>query len=273
VVSIPPERASQYAEDLHGIYSPELARILDVNLPVGTQARFNTFFDGLDLSGLDAGVPEWVQDLHAVMDTITAAYYHQRRIAEIERTVVDALSRAVQTIPRLPVRSNSTLRTMTISYEYHAFLFAYRRAFEYLSIGICRAYDVTPPRYIHQTAEELKSADQRNEPWVGPMAAQITAVARRFKRTLANRSPRNLTAHHRPAQAGSMRIWLDPGLEPRIGIEEGAEELPMRDVIAVPGESLGDTLDRQLQALVDAVFELLALLPRPAYLLRDLRLM
>jgi hypothetical protein len=64
-----------------------------------------------------------------------------------------------------------------------------------------------------------------------------------------------------------MWIWLDPGAAPCIGMEAGGEDLPMRDVPAVEGERLGDTLDRQLQGLVDEVFELLALLPQPAYLL------
>ncbi len=61
-----------------------------------------------------------------------------------------------------------------------------------------------------------------------------------------------------------MRVWLDPGAEPRIGLEEGGEQLPMKPVAGIDGESLASTLDHQLDALVSAVFELLDLLPRPA---------
>lgn len=272
VVSISPEDASQYANDLWDLYGPGLSPVLDVNLPPALHAGFKVFFDDLDLAGVTPGVPEWVMDVYAVQNAIIAAYYHQRRIADIETVVLDALSGAVASIPRLPVRSNTTLRTMTLSFEYQAFLFAYRRSFEYLSAGICGAFNVAAPKYIRDTAKMLATAESRYQPWVEPMAAQIVEVARRFQRTLAEDSPRNRTAHRRPVEAGNMRIWLDPGAEPRIGLEEGGEELPMKDVPIATGDSLAVILAHQLLALEGAVFELLALLPRPAHLLDVVRI-
>ncbi len=115
-VSISPEEASQYANDLWDMYGPGLSPVLDVNLPPALPERFKVFFDHLDLAGVTPGVPEWVMDLYAVQNALTAAYYHQRRIAAIETVVLDALSGAVAGISRLPVRSNTTLRTMTLSF-------------------------------------------------------------------------------------------------------------------------------------------------------------
>ncbi len=96
------------------------------------------------------------------------------------------------------------------------------------------------------------------------MRPKVAEVAKRFSRTLAEDSPRNTVAHHRPVEAGEMRMFLDPGLEPRIGLDEGGEELPMRDVPGEPGMRLAAVLDQQLTALASAAFGLLELLPRPA---------
>jgi hypothetical protein len=62
------------------------------------------------------------------------------------------------------------------------------------------------------------------------MRVKVAEVAKRFYRTLADDSPRNTVAHHRPVEAGDMRMFLDPELEPRIGLDGGGENLPMRDV-------------------------------------------
>jgi hypothetical protein len=264
MVSIPPERASSYAYDLHDLYSPELAPILDVNLPPATQARVEDWWNGLDLGGVPQ-VPEWVQDINWTMDAVMAGYYHQRRVAEIEEAVVDSLSRAVAAVPRLQVPSNSNLRTMTLSYEYHAYLFAYRRAFEYLAIGLCGAFGLGGPDHINETADKIRTADSKYQAWIEPMALKIEEVGQRLNRTLAKGSPRNHTAHHRPIPAGHMRIWLDPDAEPRIGLEQGGEDLPMRDVATLEGERLGTVLERQLRELTQAIFELLMLLPQPAH--------
>jgi hypothetical protein len=145
VVSIGPEEAEEYANGLWAVFSPKLAQIVDVNPPQDTHDRFETFFDDLDLAGLYP-IPAWVMSLYAVQNALTAAYYHQRRIADIESAVVKVLVEAIASMPRLQVKQNFTLRTMTLSYEYQSFLFDFRRSFEYLSLGIAGALrcDATP---------------------------------------------------------------------------------------------------------------------------------
>ncbi len=76
---------------------------------------------------------------------------------------------------------------------------------------------------------------------------------------------RNAVAHVAPVEAGNMRIFLEPGLEPHIELDGGGEELPLRGVGTPSGVRLGVALEGQLAALTDAIFELLNLLPDPAH--------
>lgn len=271
MVSIAPDEASEYANELWAAFSPKLAQIVDVNLPHDTHDRFKTFFDDLDLAGLYP-IPAWVMSLYAVQNALTAAYYHQRRIADIESAVIKVLAEAIASMPRLPFKLNSALRTMTLSYEYQSFLFDFRRSFEYLSLGVAGAFGVTPPRNSRDLPKVLKNVEPHYDAAATLMRPKVAEVAKRFSRTLAEDSPRNTVAHHRPVEAGDMRIFLDPGLEPRIGLDGGGEELPMRDVPSEPGVRLAAVLDQQLTALSSAVFGLLELLPRPAAGLEGKRL-
>lgn len=271
VVSIEPEEAEEYAKGLWAAFSPKLAQIVDVNLPQETHDRFKTFFDDLGLACLYP-VPTWVMSLYAVRNAITAAYYHQRRIADIESAVIKVLIEAIASMPRLPVKQNSALRTMTLSYEYQSFLFDFRRSFEYLSLGIAGAFGVTPPRNSRDLAKVLKNVEPHYDAAAKLMRPKVAEVAKQFSRTLAEDSPRNTVAHDRPVEAGDMRIFLDPGLEPRIGLDGGGEDLPMRDVPSELGVRLATVLDQQLTALANAVFGLLELLPCPAAGLEGKRL-
>jgi hypothetical protein len=168
--------------------------------------------------------------LYAVQNALTAAYYRQRRIADIESAIIKVLAEAIASMPRLPVKQSSTLRTMTLSYEYQSFLFDFRRSFEYLSLGITGAFGVTPPRNSRDLAKVLKNVEPHYDAAAKLMRVKVAEVAKRFYRTLADDSPRNTVAHHRPVEAGDMRMFLDPELEPRIGLDGGGENLPMRDV-------------------------------------------
>lgn len=271
MVSIEPEEAEEYAKGLWAAFSPKLAQIVDVNLPQDTHDRFETFFHDLDLAG-HYPIPAWVMSLYAVQNALTAAYYHQRRIDDIESTVIKVLIEAIASLPRLPVKLNFTPRTMTLTFEYQSFLFDFRRCFEYLSLGIAGAFGVTPPRNSRDLAEVLKNVEPHYDAAAKLMRLKVTEVAKRFSHTLAEDSPRNRVAHHQPVEAGNMRVFLDPGLEPRLGLDGGGEDLPMRDVPREPGERLATVLDQQLTALVNAVFELLELLPHPATGLEGKRL-
>lgn len=145
-----------------------------------------------------------------------------------------------------------------------SFLFDFRRSFEYLSLGIAGAFGVTPPPNSRDLAKVLKNVEPHYGAAAKLMRLKVAEVAKRFSRTLAEDSPRNMVAHHRPVEAGDMRVFLDSGLEPRIGLDGGGEDLPIRDVPSEPGARLATVLDHQLTALANAVFELLELLPRPA---------
>jgi hypothetical protein len=213
---------NSYPDELWARYSPELAALLDVNLPPALHDQFKAFFDGLQLYEVP-GVPDWVMDMYAVHDAMAGAHYHWRRIAELEARTVAALSKAVESLPRPPFQYGSTLRTMTLSYEYQAFLSTFRRTFEYLSRGIAGAFGLEPPYYSRDLADTLKAADPRYLAWVAPMRRQLAATAARFTAALAEDSPRNRTAHKRPVGAGDMRLWLEPGAEPRVGLEQGGE--------------------------------------------------
>jgi hypothetical protein len=270
VVSIGPEEAEEYANGLWAAFASALAPIVDVNLPQDTHDRFKTFFDDLGLAGLYP-IHAWVMGLYAVQNALTAAYYHQRRIADVESVVIKVLGEAITSMPRLPVKQNSTLRTMTLSYEYQSFLFDFRRSFEYLSLGIAGAFGVTPPRDSRDLAKVLKNVEPRYDAAAKLMRLKVAEVAKRFSRTLTEDSPRNTVAH-RPVESGDMRVFLDPGLEPRIGLDGGGEDLPLRDVPREPGARLATVLDQQLTALANAVLELFELLPRPSAGLEGKRL-
>jgi hypothetical protein len=271
VVSIEPEDAEEYAHGLWAAFSPKLAQIVDVNLPQDTHDRFKRFFDDLGLADLYP-IPAWVVSLCAVQNALTAAYYHQRRIAEIENAVIKVLVEVIASMPRLPVKQNSTLRTMTLSYEYQSFLFDFRRSFEYLSLSIAGAFGVTPPCNSRDLAKVLKNVEPHYDAAAKLMRLKVVEVGKRFSRTLAKDSPRNTVAHHRPVEAGDMRVFLDPGLEPRIGLDGGGQNLPMRNVPSEPQARLATVLDQQLTALANAIFELLALIPRSAVGLESHRL-
>jgi hypothetical protein len=189
---VSPEEASAYANQLWELYGPQLAPLVDVDQPPDVHDRFKAFFDGLDLAGVYP-IPEWVMDLYAVQNAITAGHYHQRRIAAIEDEVVRTITAAINKLPPI-VRSNTAVRTMTLSFEYQAFLFAFRRTFEYLAGGLLGAFGLPAPRYISETGRDLSNARTRYQPWVPAMQAQLGVVARRFANSLASQSP-----------------WRDPG--------------------------------------------------------------
>lgn len=258
---VSPEDASAYAQDLWAVYGPKLAPLVDVDLPPGLHDRFKVFFDGLDLSGVYP-IPEWVMDLYAVQNAIAAGYYHQRRIQAIEVEVVRTITQAIDQLPPV-AKSNTSVRTMTLSFEYQAFLFAFRRTFDYLAAGLLGAFGLPAPRNIADTARDLAKADLRYQASVPAMRAKLIEVHCRFENALAMQSPRNRTAHHRPIEAGNLRFWLERGMPVRIGLEEGGEDLPMRMAPGTSGESLAVTLERQLTSLGDSVFELLDLSPQP----------
>jgi hypothetical protein len=260
---VTPEQAAKYSHDLWAAYAPTLSPVVDVNLPRAIQDRFKVFFDGLALADIYP-IPDWVMRLYAVQDALTAVYYHQQRIAEIEAKVIQAGSDAIADVGVLPTRLNSHISTRTLSYEYQAFLFDYRRSFEYVSIGIAGAFDVTAPKHSRDLPSELQTAPPKYQPDVPAMVAKLAEVAKRFKKVLGKASPRNTTAHHEPVSAGEIRLWLEPGREPHIALENGGEELPMRDFGGGTGLRLAVILEDQLNALADAIFELLNLLPRPA---------
>jgi hypothetical protein len=262
VVSIGLEDVEEYANGLWAAFSPKLAQIVDVSLPQDTHDRFRSFFDDLGLADLYP-IPAWVMSLYAVQNSLTAAHYHQRRIADIESAVIKVLVEAIASMPRLPVKQNFTLRTMTLSYEYQSFLFDFRRSFEYLSLGIAGAFGVTPPGNSRDLPKILKNVEPHYDAAAKLMRLKVAEIAKRFSRTLAEDSPRNTVAHHRPVEAGDMRVFLGPGLEPRIGLDGGGEDLPMRNVPSEPQARLATVLDQRLTVLTNAIFELLALLPRP----------
>jgi hypothetical protein len=258
---ITPEEASAYSQALWELYGPKLAAVVDVDQPPDLHDRFKVFFDGLDLPGVPR-IPEWVMDLYAVQNAVTAGYYHQRNVQKIEDEVMRTITEAIEQLPPV-ARANAAVRTMTLSFEYQAFLFAFRRTFEYLASGLLGAFGLPAPGKISETATDLSNADARYQSWVPAMRAHVGVVARRFANALAYESPRNRTAHSRPVEAGNFRFWLEPGMPVRIGLEEGGEGLPMRMKADVHGEPLAVTLDRQLRSLSDSVFELFALLPHP----------
>ena len=262
VVSISSEGAAEYARALHAAYSPALSAVVDVQLPDATAARFEEFFNRFDLADRYP-LPGWVEDFYSVQDALTASHYRQRRLAEIEEAVIGVLQDAVMSVDRLPVMASSAIRTQALTYEYQAFLFDFRRTFEYLSLGIAGAFSVTPPRNSRDLAKTLLAVDTRYAEAASLIRPKIIEIGADFARTLAEDSPRNTLAHHAPVHAGDMRIFLDPGLEPRIGLDGGGESLPIRYVPSVPGTRLATVLQDQLAALTDAVFALLSALPTP----------
>jgi hypothetical protein len=189
VVSIGPGEAERYANGLWAAFSRKLAQIVDVNLPQDVHERFEKFFDDLDLASLYP-IPVWVTRLYAVQNSLTAAYYHQQRIADIESVVIEVLVQAVASMSCLPVKQNSTVRAMTLSYEYQAFLFDFRRTFEYLSLGIAGAFGVTPLPHSRDLAKVLKNVEPHYEAAAKLMRLKVAEVAKRFSRTLAEDSPR-----------------------------------------------------------------------------------
>ncbi len=192
-------------------------------------------------------------DFYVVENAITAGYYHQRNIARIESQAADILDASV-TAQHPIVRSNTGVRMMTLSFEYQAYLFAFRRTFEYLAAGILAAFGLPAPRHIRDTARDLAGGAPKYVQWVNPMQSEVVKVARQFKDVLAEHSPRNRTAHKRPVEARAFLLGLEPGKQPRIGLEGGGEDLPMRSTDDIAGEKLSVVLERQLVALTDSVF-------------------
>ena len=164
--------------------------------------------------------------LYAVQNALTAAYCRQRRIADIESAIIKVLAEAIASMPRLPVKQSSTLRTMTLSYEYQSFLFDFRRSFEYLSLGITGAFGVTPPRNSRDLAKVLKNVEPHYDAAAKLMRVKVAEVAKRFYRTLADDSPRNTVAHHRPSKPETCGCFSTPNWSRASGSTEAAKTCP-----------------------------------------------
>jgi hypothetical protein len=249
--------------ELHLRFAAPLEGLLAVHLPDEIDRRFRAFHDTLNAGEpLSPAAKRTFDGAHHVREGLTAGVYHLRKVERIEREVMDTLAAAVGTEPWDGQSATMGLGARTLTFEYHAFVFALRATFDYLSkalIGYFRGRDCNSFRRLPNA---LNGAQP--EAVASRLQARVDQALSDFEDVLGRddeRSTRDRIAHVQPLDAGQINVSWVPGRPPAIELVGGAEGLePFRRELGNEPR-LTEILDERLTRFEPLVFELLGELP------------
>lgn len=163
-------------------------------------------------AGWGTDSPNWKwQKIHhesvlgSTRSAAAAVFYHCENLAGMEREVLSF--RDIELL--IPLIGRSAIgggNTQKLDFEYHAFIFAYRRTLDYLSRGIAALVKEDCKSY-NKLAASLQNHAQK--PWVRQITDMHSEYAPRLKTFVhASRghSTRDRIAHHLHVPAGSLNV-------------------------------------------------------------------
>lgn len=248
--------------ELHGRSADALDAVLAVHLAAETDARFNRFHNALfalqEQGALPATSIRSLAQTHFVREGLTAAVYHQRNVERIELDVIDICARSYPAGAAGLPPTTASFVARTLSYEYHAFLFALRAAFDYLARAVAAYFDESAKfTELPTTLKHAEPADVRKT-----VLRRVEQTWEDFRDVLGGKgatSARNLVAHEWPVEAGGFQLRWEAGRQPRLELVGGGEALEAGGTVDRP--CLGPLLDDRVRRFEVLVFELLGELP------------
>jgi hypothetical protein len=247
---------------LHTQIAGSIHELVSVPLPTDIDADFRRLYDVLTpQTPLESSAQRTFQRIDDIRQGLIAAIYHQRNVATLERTILQVCREAYQGGPPVSKPTTMAFGADRLTCEYHAFLFAMRRAFEYLNNALVAYF-------------ERESGSFRKLPRAlnGAAPAEVAAVlAKKVEKALGDfedvlgrtdaRAPRDRVAHRQPERPAEINMEFKPNGEVALMMVGGAEQLPL---IVPTGDSkprLGDILEQRVRRFERLVFELLRELP------------
>lgn len=157
--------------------------------------------------------PDWKwQKLHdesifgSAQSATAAVFYHYENLLQIEREILSFrdIDRLIQLMGRWGAIGGGN--TQKLDFEYHAFVFAYRRTLDYLSRGIAALVREECKSYKHLPAS---LQNHSNKPWVRRIIDMHSKYADRletFVHAARGHSTRDRIAHYVHVPAGCLNV-------------------------------------------------------------------
>jgi hypothetical protein len=272
MVRTDPPDAADFARELHERYAPGMG-LLQRPVAYGPlERRLAGYMDPLDLGNVYP-IPAWVLGINDVHHALRAARYRLAGIERVERQAEEIVNQAVTQVDRIQVPSNTSISLPDLTFEYEAYLFDVKRAFEYLIAVVAGAFDVEVPDHgskLVKAVQDTPHGDYRG--FVQLSVVALTAARDALPDYFKHESRRNTAAHIQPVQAGNFQVFLDPGLPACIGLSVGGHSLPGCGGHSAPRIRLADVLGTELRIAEDCVFAVLETLPTPNKELENARL-
>ncbi|MGZ6640053.1 MAG: hypothetical protein ACXVII_45525, partial [Solirubrobacteraceae bacterium] len=108
-------------DSVHGRFAQGLQDLVGVALPARTLKLMTSFFDEASTRGhFEPQIPSWALRLYDVQEGVTAAYYHQRNMAQLGADIATLLESSFpDPVPGLP-EANMGISARAFTFEYQA---------------------------------------------------------------------------------------------------------------------------------------------------------
>lgn len=247
---------------LHAQLANPINELVAVRLPKDIADHFQYFYDVMTpRMPLEGSVQQTFQRVDDIRQGLVAVTYHQRNVATLERAILRVCQAAYQ--EGLPVGKPTTMSfgADRLTCEYHAFLFAMRRSFEYLSNALVVYFD-RDSKSFRKLPRALNGAAPTEV--VASLAQKVEKALSDFEDVLGRpdaRATRDRVAHRRPERPAEINVEFRPDGQVSLMMIGGAEQLQL---IVPTGDfkpQLGELLEQRVRRFERVVFELLRELP------------
>jgi hypothetical protein len=189
------------------------------------------------------------ESIGSTQSAVAAVFYHCENILRIEREVLSFHD--IEILISLMSKSKSTIgggNTEKLNFEYHAFIFAYRRTLDYLSRGVVTALIKEECKSYNKLPNSLKNHSKK--PWVQQiidMHSQYASQLKAFVHPNRGYSTRDRITHFQHVPAGCLNVT-----EQGIFFVGGGENLNINEQgIFVLGDPLRKVIDTYVFTLQD----------------------
>ena len=186
---------------LHASLAGPIDALVSVRLPEDIDGHFRRFFELLQSHPpVEENAQRTVQRTHDIREGVRAAVYHQRNVEKSERAIVPVCQAAYRQCPPATKPMTMSFGAPGLTAEYHAFLFALRRSFEYLN-GALIVYFGRQSKSFRKLPQRLNGAEPTGV--ASLLAKKVQDALHDFEDVLGRpdaRAPRDRVAHWRPEE-------------------------------------------------------------------------
>ena len=206
-----------------------------------------------------------LESLGYVEEALAAAEYHRQRVEELESNISRIVKKALEGTGEGP-SGTVAFRGPMLGFEYHACLFSYRRALDYLAVGVAAAFK-RECQSIRRLGRSLQGAQPSDR--ATAVSDAVTTALPSLKSIVSEsdeRSVRDRVAHWQIVDAGYFNARLNETGEVLIELVGGGEKLPGFSGIDSESAPLAQALETLSSTAVALIFKLVdeSLPPAPA---------